>query len=106
MYHPGALNEQITINRFELTPDAIGGFSRDKVATISEWALIKPKGGKERDEYSQLNATRMYVFVIRYRDDLTEGDEIEWRGKEFNIRYIADKGPQSLYLEVEAESGK
>jgi SPP1 family predicted phage head-tail adaptor len=106
MYRPGELDQLITVQRETLTDDGMGGqeIALTNVAT-DIWAKARPLSGKEYDRHDKLNASAMYLFVIRARDDLNESDRIIWNGNTYNIRSILPRGSRSLYLEIDAERG-
>ena len=107
MYSPGELDQYINITRIEYSSDGQGGQNKNIVSMgYDVHAKSRPMSGGEVDRYDKMNAIKMNVFVIRYRDDLKESDLIEWNNKEYNIRYLKDKGNRSLYLEIFAEAGE
>jgi head-tail adaptor len=57
------------------------------------------------ERFDRVNASAMYLFVIRYRTDVEESDRILWKGEFYNIRYIAQGTGRALYLEIDAERG-
>jgi SPP1 family predicted phage head-tail adaptor len=106
MYRPGELDKLITIQRGTETDDGMGGKTIAWNAVVSDlWAHVRPRTANEQERFDKLNATAVYLFVIRYRSDLLESDRIVWDGVEYNIRSILTKGGRSMYLEIEAERG-
>lgn len=105
-YRPGELDELIDFQREERAPDG-GGGSTVTMTTFASgvWAHARPRSGKEMGNNDQVQASAMYLFVVRYRDDITEGDRIAWNGDTYNIRSILTRGPRSLYIEIDAERG-
>jgi len=61
--------------------------------------------GDERRNGQQLEAQANYRFHIHQRNDLREDDVIIWNGHQYNIRFIANRGPGSVYMMLEAERG-
>ncbi len=105
-YKPGELDKRIKIFRKVKTVDDGGGNSITwQTLTNSISALVRPLSGKESVQYDRLNATALYLFVIRYREGIQEDYKIEWNAKEYNIRLIKDRGERALYLEIVAERG-
>jgi SPP1 family predicted phage head-tail adaptor len=105
MYRPGELNERITLQSKVYIPDGLGGgsLSLEPVATV--WAAVRPASGGETENSERVEATTKYKFILRYRTDLTAAQVVLWRGIDYNVRAILDRGPSALYLEIEAERG-
>lgn len=104
-YRPGELDQRITIQRETPASDGMGGvtLTLSDVATVA--AKVIAMSGNEREDFDALQAEHKYRFVIRWRSDILKNDRIVWRGVEFNIRSIADFGPRTMYLEMDAERG-
>lgn len=104
---PGALDQRIKIKREALVDTDMGGqeLSVNTIATV--WASVSPRGGTERNRFDRLDAEASYIFVIRNTRnlDVRESDRIEWRGTDYNIRFIADPGGRPIYLEISADKG-
>ena len=99
------LDQIITIKRKEQTQNARGALVTNKAELAKAYARVRAIRGSERDQGTQVEAPANYRFHIHYRSDLLEDDVIEWQGSEYNIRFIADQGPGSIYLMIEAERG-
>lgn len=104
-YQTGELNERITLSREVMTPDGIGGYVRTLKSICDVWALVRPMSGREREHAQAIQASANYFVVIRYRDDIRENDIITWRGRRMNIRFVRDRGPRALFLEMDVEAG-
>jgi SPP1 family predicted phage head-tail adaptor len=104
MYYPGDLDQLITIKRETRAADGMGG-GVDSLTTIASdlFAHVRPRSGKEMGIHDKVEAPALYLFVIRYRDDLREDDRIEWNGQQYNIRAILSRGARELYLDINAE---
>ena len=106
-FRPGELDQRITIKRKTRTPDGIGGqsFTWSDVSTV--WALVRPAGGRESEDFDRLNAPARYLFVVRYPTPAVFRDEdaIEWDGELYNIRVLKRPKGRSLYMQIEAERG-
>lgn len=103
-YQTGELNQLITLKRFVRTSDGAGGISRNLQEITKAWAHVRPQSGREREQANRLQASSMYIFAIR-RTEISEVDVIEWQGVTYNVRFVRDRGSQSLMLEFEAERG-
>lgn len=104
-YRIGELRERVTIRRTSESADAYGALVPTTTDVATVWALVRPMSGGERSEAQKTEATAMYLVVVRYRDDIRDDDAIIWRGSELNIRLRKDRGPASMFLEIEAERG-
>lgn len=104
-YRGGELDQRVTIRSRTRAPDGAGGFSEHWSDVATVWALVRPMSGRERENADRQEASANYLIVVRYRSDVKESDSIYWRGNEYNIRFIKDRGPRALYLEMEAERG-
>lgn len=107
MYRPGELRERIKLKRITSTNDGIGGQTETLITYAETWAKVKPLRGRELYTQDQVQTPYTNMFVIRSRDAFTvdEADSIEWNGKDYNIRQIAEVGNSPLYLELYAERG-
>lgn len=99
----GQLDQRIELEHIVQAPDGGGGYVESWVSYAHVWANVRPMSGRERFQAQQTQAAADYRFTIRYRDDVTEADRIRWRGKTYNIRFIADAGPREPYLAIDAE---
>lgn len=106
MYRPGELDKLINILREVRVDDGLGGETVTTEVVVEDlWAHARPRSAKETEGFDRLNASAVYLFVIRYRDDILPTDRIEWEGVQYNIRGILTRGGRDLYLELEAERG-
>lgn len=104
-YGAGELTERVTFKREVLTADGVGGFDRTLSNICTVQALVRPMSGKEMEHSQSIQSSANYFIVIRYRSDIRENDTLEWRGRTMNIRFVKDRGPRSLWLEMNAEAG-
>lgn len=105
MGNPGTLDQRITLQQETRTEDDYGGAASVWSALATTWAAVKPIQGRERSEVAAVEAPALYRFTIRRRADVTDTMRIGWNGQIFNIRFIADPGGRSLYMNIEAERG-
>ena len=102
---PGALDQLITIEEAQTTPDGSGGQNVSWTTLAQAWAMVKPVRLSESERQGAVRAGRGYLFTIRRRTDLDEAMRIAWNGESFNIREIRLPGARSLYMEIFAQSG-
>lgn len=104
-FEVGELRERVTLRRYTEAINAYGTIDRTASALAEVWAHVRPQSGSEQDRGQQTEARAMYLVVIRYRSGLTEKDCVVWRGVEYDIRAILDRGPRSQFLELVCERG-
>jgi len=99
------LDQLITINRKVQVQQADGSLTTTMQKICDAWAAAYPIRGDERRMGQQNEAQADYRFRIVSRSDLNADDVIIWNGREYNIRFIADRGPTEIYMMIEAERG-
>jgi SPP1 family predicted phage head-tail adaptor len=104
-FTPGEMNERVTLQSQTTVSDGAGGsvLTWQDLATV--WAHVRPRTGREMERYDRVNATSLYMFVIRWRDDIDERNRIVWRGDFYSVRFVHRQGTRPLYLELDAERG-
>lgn len=106
MHRAGELDQQITIKRETKVSDGMGGDISTLVDVASDlWAHVRPRSGKEIGTHDRVEAPALYLFVIRYRNDIRNDDRIVWNGETYNIRAILTAGSRTSFLEINAERG-
>lgn len=104
MFHPGELDQLITIRKVTIVDDGTGGTNEEvEVKAENLWAKVRPLSGAEVARNSGVSATSLATFIIRYRDNIETDDEILWNGQTFNITYIPTVSARELYLAIQAE---
>lgn len=104
-YMVGELDQRVQFKSIITTKDSGGGSSKTFVDNFSCWAKVKSKSGNELNQTDQIQATGKYQFVIRWRNDFDETNQIVWDGEVYNISFISNMGGRKLYLVVDAERG-
>lgn len=105
-YRVGELDQLITIKREVRVSDGGGGSTTTTTDVVTGlWAHARPRSARERGMFDSVEASAMYLFVVRYREDVRENDRIVWNGATYNIRGILTRGGRSEYLEIDAERG-
>lgn len=112
----GKLRDLITFQRC-----ATGGDGHGNVVTgpwsdievspgepLTVWADVLERLGGERLAAGALEATRLATIRVRRSDEIltvTEADRIVARGRNWNIRAIAEVGRARKFIEFTAEAG-
>lgn len=99
------LNRRISIERPVLTDNGSGGATVVWMKVCETWAKMRPARGVERIAHGQLTATTMETITIRYIAELDERWRLNFEGRLFNIRDIADLEERHIYLELSCEEG-
>lgn len=81
----GKLDRQIKLLRYSRTKDTAGGISETYAEFATVWASVKDLRGSQFFAAQQSNSEVTTKFQIRYRDDLTAKDRIEWKNKQYEI---------------------
>jgi SPP1 family predicted phage head-tail adaptor len=82
----GELDQLVTIQQRSTTKDAVG----QQVETWSTflanvWAAARPLRGAEFFAAGQTQAQETILFRIRYRDGVTSGMRVVWRGQPYAL---------------------
>lgn len=111
-YKAGELDQLVTIRRVTQTKNEYGTLEETVQDLGPFWARVRPMTGREREASQQLEEQADYLFVFFYDihvENAIQGDDtLVWEdvgGQQYNIRFIKDRGPRALYLEIEAERG-
>jgi SPP1 family predicted phage head-tail adaptor len=107
-YRIGELDQRITVERKERTPDGGGGFVETWTAQATIWALVRPMSGRERAHAQQTQSGGNYLVVVRRGIEIDEACRIIWSAepdRPLNVRFVKRRGSRAAYLEIEAEMG-
>lgn len=112
----GARNQRVRVERKVLTSDGMGGAVPSWQELGTFWAGVVPLTGRERDMAGQTESPRNYR--VTFLNGLTAqsiqpSDHFVWLKKQsdpsqnvdMNISFIADYGPQDLYISIDAITG-
>lgn len=108
MVSAGYLDQRVTFQAQNLSPDGTGGFTEawaDFGDTPTVWAHVKPLRGREVIQEGSDAAVAEYRFIVRYRADVVEADRIVWNGSAYNIRQVMRTSGRELFLQIIAERG-
>lgn len=81
----GRLDRQIKLLRYGTTTDTAGGIVDTYTEFATIWATVTDLRGTQFFASQQSQSVVTTKFFMRYRDDLTAKDRIEWKGKQYEI---------------------
>lgn len=99
------LNEQIKLYSKANTANAYGTLSQTRTLVATVNAKVRPMSGAERSRTDQTEEYADYRFTVQQRSDLSEAHILVWRGKDYDIKFIADNGPFERYMYIDAQRG-
>ena len=102
---PGALRNQIIVQRESKTADDLGGGATTWVDYATIRAFIKPVSGGERWHSMRIEADITHRIFIRYRSDLRTDDRINYQGRFMQIRALINIEERNRWLEIYAQEG-
>ena len=106
MLSPGRLRDRIDIRRATLTKKPKGGgYDRSWSTLDTVWAEVIGVNGREAVIAQALQGVSAYRITIRYREDVTDADQIVHRGRELNIRSVSDPDGTREQLLILADTG-
>ncbi len=101
----GELTQRVDIHEPLDTPGRAGSTVRDWRRLASVYARVRPLTGGERVASDRIEAAGGYHVIVRSRPDINETQSLVWRGRRHNIRWVKQRDPRSLYLEIETDVG-
>jgi SPP1 family predicted phage head-tail adaptor len=104
-YRTGELDQRITFQERQSTPDGLGGNVTAWVDVSEAWAHVRPASAKEAVNFDKINEQSAYVFIVRNRQDIKAAFRIVWGGELFNITGVKQPKTRALFMEIEGVSG-
>jgi SPP1 family predicted phage head-tail adaptor len=102
-HDPGWLRHRVSIEAAAATPDTAGGATVAWSELMTLWARVDPAGGEERVVADHLSGIVTHLVTIRWRDDVTGGLRIAYRGRRFRILAVHDPDETRRYLVAKVE---
>lgn len=100
----GDMNERVTLQSENRTPDDSGGYASVWVTIATLWGAVAPVSSREDVEAAQLTGRASYRFRLRARGDVTAAQRLLWREGVYNIRAVTQL-PGHIFTELLAEEG-
>lgn len=101
----GEMDELITLQTVETSPDGFGGQVTIWETLAQTWARVQPVRAEESDTRGAVRPVRVYLFEVYRRVDLSEAMRVQWNGEDFNIREIRIGPAREMTMTIVAESG-
>lgn len=100
----GNLRERVTLQeRVETTsPSGEPITTYETIATV--FARVEPLKGLEKATTAQTVATQAYNVHVRYRDDLSVLDRVQWNGQDLDIKAISNPDERRRFLQLDCEA--
>ena len=102
-YDPGWLRHRVAIETATGTPDTAGGESLAWSTLATVWAHLEPNAADERIVADRLSGVVSHQVTMRWRDDVTGGMRIAYRGRTFRILAVGDPDESRRYLVAKTE---
>jgi len=99
------LKRRITIEQPSLTPDGLGGYTRNWTALATVWGSIEPLSGGEQVFAGKLESHVTHQVTIRYRSDVRADMRLVYKARIFTIRAMINVDEAGRILEILAEEG-
>lgn len=105
--NPGELRVELTLERMEQVPDAIGGFSENWLAVGLLFAMVEPLSARSRFGADQTLEDVSHRITIRHRADVTSGMRLRRGDRLFEVVTAHDPDETGRYLVLRArEKGR
>lgn len=101
----GPMRQRIRLEEPVLTPDGLGGFTRNWQTVATVWAEIVYGGGDERMAAGQWTAQTTHRIRLRWRDGVTAQMRVVFGTRIFAIRAIVERDGKRRGLELMVEEG-
>ncbi|HHV79087.1 MAG TPA: phage head closure protein [Firmicutes bacterium] len=97
------LNQTVSIQRKERSPDGMGGWISDWVTVITTVARISPVSAKERIQYEQLQYPVTHKVYMLGSANVKPGDQIVFGARRFSVKGVTNPSEMGHHLEVLCE---
>lgn len=99
----GDLNRKIMINTLNETDDGQGGQTITPVLLAEPWVKMTPMKGREKVQSDRLTTEQLTQVLMRYRSDVTEKQQVVYKGEEYQIRSVVNIEEADEWLELMIE---
>ena len=100
----GQLNQPVSLYQVQRTPDGGGGWEETWAKVADTWARVEAATGAERLAAGQVQSDLEYHVTIRWREGLDGTLSVVWRTRRLNVLYVADEGPQAVFVRLDCST--
>ncbi|KKB10227.1 hypothetical protein VE26_03125 [Devosia chinhatensis] len=94
----GTLTDRVQLRRRESLSDGGGGHDRVFVPVTALWARVRSLNGRQGLNADGRAVAISHSVVLRFRDDVSPGDRIVYRGRNLEVVSAADLNGRRAYL--------
>jgi SPP1 family predicted phage head-tail adaptor len=94
----GTLTDRVELKRRESLGDEGGGHARIYVPLTSAWARVRSLAGRQGISADGQAVAISHSVVLRFRNDVSPGDRIVYRGRNLDVVSTADLNGRRAYL--------
>lgn len=99
----GRMHHRITIMQTVRADDGGGGTTRSDVVIATVWGRVQTVTAREMEAYGQLQERVTHSIMIRYRDDVDNGQTVVWLNRGATEPSASDPEPTdgtALYVKA------
>lgn len=94
----GTLTDRVQLRRRESVGDGGGGHERLFVPMNSVWARVRSLSGRQGNNADGQAVAVSHSVVLRFRNDVSPGDRIVYRGRNLDVVSATDLNGRRAYL--------
>lgn len=94
----GTLTDRVLLKRRESQDDGGGGHVRIYMSVAHLWARVRSLTGRQGTNADGRTVAISHSVVLRFRNDVSPGDRIVYRGRNLDVVSAADLDGRRAYL--------
>lgn len=94
----GTLTDRVQLRRREMVAEAEGGHAALYVPLATVWARVRSLSGRQGQTADGQAVTVSHSVVLRFRNDVSPGDRLVYRGRNLDVVSAADLNGRRAYL--------
>ena len=94
----GTLTDRVQLKRREMVGEAEGGHVALFVPLASLWARVRSLSGRQGISADGRMVNVSHVVVMRFRNDVSPGDRVVYRGRTLEVVSAADINGRRAYV--------
>ena len=96
----GQLRHRVTIQTPGGSASAFGEVAETWSTVATVWAAVEPLKSEERRENDQGKTFTSHRVLLRYRDDVTTAERLQFDGRVLNIASVVNDKEKGVMLEL------